>query len=138
MTSQLPVVPRLYQVSNAYSYSTTPIAVSSMPIQSHPPLLENRIFFGKIAGMMMIVSPVRQDKTRQDKTRQYFIWSLIQTYDPPSLTLTLTLTLTHPLPSPLPPIRMKGQSTSILFCLVLFKVRSYFLFVFVCFFLAVK
>ena len=45
----------------------------------------------------MIVSPVRQDKTRL-----YFIWSLIQSYDPPSLTLTLTLTLTHPLPSPPP------------------------------------
>lgn len=51
VTSQLPVVPRLYQVSNAYSYSTTPIAVSSLPIQSHPPLLENLIFFGKIAGI---------------------------------------------------------------------------------------
>lgn len=58
MISQLPVVPRLYQVSNAYSLSTTPIAVSSLPIQSHPSFLENLIFFGKIAGMTYDCLPV--------------------------------------------------------------------------------
>ena len=65
-----------------------------MPIQSHPPLLENRIFFGKIAGMMMIVSPVRQDKTRQDKTILY-----LESYTD----LWPTLSNPNPNPNPNPP-----------------------------------